>query len=165
MPEASAAEPGGLIVRRVRDRDPQAPPGQDELFPVCRYHAFFTGTPVKMIQAGQQHRGHAVIGQVFAGWNDGPLARLPSGRSAAGAAWLSIAAIAYSLMRAAGALASRDHARARAAAIGRDLIAIAARTARHGHGHLTLRLPACWHRRYQWLNLYAAACGPPATPA
>jgi hypothetical protein len=32
-------------------------------------------------------------------------------------------------------------ARARAATIRRDLIAVAARTARHGRGHLTLHLP------------------------
>jgi hypothetical protein len=72
--------------------------------------------------------------------------------------------MAYNLIRAAGALASRDYARARGATIRRDLINIAGRTARHGRGHLTLHLPAGWHREHEWLTLHAA-CGPPATPA
>ena len=48
--------------------------------------------------------------------------------------------MAHNLLRAAGALASLPFAKARAATI-RDLIAVAARTARHGRGHLTLHLP------------------------
>ena len=46
-----------------------------------------------------------------------------------------------------------------------DLIAVAARTARRGRGHLTLHLPEAWHREQEWLNLLAAACGPPAAAA
>jgi hypothetical protein len=61
----------------------------------------------------------------------GPLAHLPSGKFTANAAWLAIAAIAQNLLRAAGTLADRRHARARAATIRRDLIAVAARAARH----------------------------------
>ena len=57
------------------------------------------------------------------------------------------------------------HAKARAATIRRDLIAVAARTARHGRGHLTLHLPQGWHREHARLNLLAAACGPPAAAA
>jgi len=154
-----------LVIRRVRRRDPAAPPGQDELFPVYRYHAAFTDTPVELVQAEEQHRDHAIIEQVFADWNDGPLAHLPSGKFAANAAWLAIAAITYNLVRAAGALASRYHARARGATIRRDLIAVAGRTARHGRSHLTLHLPAGWHREHQWLTLHTFACGPPATTA
>jgi hypothetical protein len=71
----------------------------------------------------------------------------------ANAAWLSIAAIAHNLVRAAGALASLLFAKARAATIRRDLIAVAARTARHGRGRLTLHLPEGWHRQHEWLNL------------
>jgi hypothetical protein len=40
-----------------------------------------------MIQAEAHHRDHAIIEQVFADWNDGPLAHLPSGRFPANAAW------------------------------------------------------------------------------
>ena len=78
---------------------------------------------------------------------------MPSGIFAANAAWLSIAAMAHNLVRAAGALASLPFAKARAATIRRDLIAVAARTARHGRGHLTLHLPQGWHREHEWLNL------------
>jgi hypothetical protein len=154
-----------LIVRRVRDLNKKAGAGQDELFPVWRYHAVFTDSPFGLIQAEGQHRGHAVVEQVFADVTSGPLAHMPSGAFAANAAWLSIAAMAHNLVRAAGALASLPFAKARGATIRRDLIAVAARTARHGRGHLTLHLPEGWHREQEWLNLWDAACGPPATAA
>jgi hypothetical protein len=154
-----------LMVRRVRDLNKQAAGGQDELFPLWRYHAVLTDSPFELVQAEGQHRDHAVVEQVFADVTSGPLAHMPSGVFAANAAWLSIAAMAHNLVRAAGALASLPFARARAATIRRDLIAVAARTARHGHGHLTLHLPEGWHREHEWLNLLGAACGPPAAAA
>jgi len=154
-----------LVVRRVRDLNKQAGAGQDELFPVWRYHAVFTDSPFELIQAEGQHRDHAVMEQVFADVTSGPLAHMPSGVFTANAAWLSIAAMAHNLLRAAGALASLPFARARAATIRRDLIAVAARTARHGRGHITLHLPEGWHREHEWLNLFEAACGPPAAAA
>ena len=154
-----------LIVRRVRDKNKDAAPGQGELFPAWRYHAVFTDSPYELVQAEEQHRGHAVIEQLLADLNDGPLAHLPSGKFTANAAWLAIAAIAHNLLRAAGTLAGRRHARARAATVRRDLIAIAARTARHGRGRITLHLPEAWHREREWLNLWEAACGPPAAAA
>ena len=40
-----------LIVRRVRDLNKQAAAGQDELFPVFRYHAVFTDSAFELIQA------------------------------------------------------------------------------------------------------------------
>src|SRR5271157_2458545 len=154
-----------LIVRRVRDLNKQAAAGQDELFPLWRYHAVFTDSPFELLQAEGQHRDHAIVEQVFADVTDGPLAHLPSGSFAANAAWLACAAIAHNLVRAAGALASLPFAKARGATIRRDLIAVAARTARHGRGHLTLHLPEAWHREQEWLNLWDAACGPPAAAA
>ena len=141
-----------LIVRRVRDLNKQAGAGQDELFPIWRYHAVFTDSPFELVQAEGQHRDHAVVEQVFADVTSGPLAHMPSGVFAANAAWLSIAAMAHNLLRAAGALASLPFAKARAATIRRDLIAVAARTARHGRGHLTLHLPEGWHREHEWLD-------------
>jgi hypothetical protein len=153
-----------LVVRRVRDLNKEAD-GQDELFPVWRYHAVFTDSPFELVQAEGQHRDHAVVEQVFADVTSGPLAHMPSGVFTANAAWLSIAAMAHNLVRAAGALASLPFAKARAATIRRDLIAVAARTARHGRGHLTLHLPEGWHRQHEWLNLLAAANGPPAAAA
>jgi hypothetical protein len=153
-----------LIVRRVRDKG-KAAPGQGELFPAWRYHAVFTDSPYELVQAEEQHRGHAVIEQLLADLNDGPLAHLPSGKFNANAAWLSIAAIAHNLLRAAGTLAGRRHARARAATIRRDLVTVAGRTARHGRDRLTLHLPEEWHREREWRNLWEAACGPPAAAA
>jgi hypothetical protein len=73
--------------------------------------------------------------------------------------------MACNLVRAAGTLAGRRHARARAATIRRDLVAVAARTARTGRGLLTLHLPEGWHRQHEWLNLFEAACGPPTAAA
>ena len=67
-----------LIVRRVRDLNKQAADGQDELFPVWRYHAVFTDSPFELVQAEAQHRDHAIVEQVFADLISGPLAHLPS---------------------------------------------------------------------------------------
>jgi len=154
-----------LIIRRVRDLNSKAAAGHGEQFPVWRYHAVLTDSPFELIQAEGQHRDHAIEEQLFADWTSGPLAHLPSGKFAANAAWLAIAAMACNLVRAAGTLAGRDHAKARGATIRRDLIAVAARTARHGRGHLTLHLPEAWHREHEWLNLWEQACGPPAIAA
>jgi hypothetical protein len=154
-----------LIVRRVRDKNSKAPAGQGELFPAWRCHAVLTDSPFELVQAEGQHRGHAIVEQAFADVTSGPLAHLPSGHFAANAAWLSIAAMAHNLLRAAGALASLPFAKARAATIRRDLIAVAARTARHGRGHLALHLPEGWHREQEWRNLWDAACGPPPAAA
>jgi hypothetical protein len=160
----SKAVTARLIVRRVRDQN-KAAAGQGELFRVWRHHAVFTDSPFELVQAEGQHRGHAIVEQVFADLTSGPLAHLPSGHFPANAAWLSIAAMAHNLLRAAGALASLPYAKARAATLRRDLIAVAARTARHGRGRITLHLPENWHREREWLNLFEAACGPPAAAA
>jgi hypothetical protein len=68
-------------------------------------------------------------------------------------------------MRAVGALASRSMAKARPAANRRRLVTVAGRIARHGRDRLTLHLPDGWHREREWLNLWEAACGPPAAAA
>ncbi len=138
-----------LIVRRVRDLNRKAGEGQHELFAIWRYHAVFTDSPFQMIQAEAQHRDHALVEQVFADLTSGPLAHLPSGSFAANAAWLTCAAMAHNLTRAAGALAGAFHAR----------------VARHGRGEITLHLPEGWHREQEWMNLFEASCGPPARAA
>jgi Transposase DDE domain group 1 len=152
-----------LIVRRVKDLNRGA--GQDGLFPVWRHHAIFTDSPFTMLQAEEQHRDHAQVEQVFADWNDGPLAHLPSGSFPANAAWLALAAISHNLLRAAGSLASLGYAKARGATLRRDIIDVAARTARHGRGEITLHLPQGWHREQEWMNLFQAATGPPPQTA
>ena len=57
--------------------------------------------------------------------------------------------MAHNLLRAAGALASLAYGKARGATIRRDLIDVAARTALQGRGHVTLHLPAGWHREQE----------------
>jgi hypothetical protein len=153
-----------LIVRRVR-RLGDAPAGQGELFAAYRYHAVFTDSPFEMLQAEGQHRDHAIVEQVFAGLFDGPLAHMPSASFPANSAWLALAGIAHNLARAAGCLAGQWHATARGATIRGHLIGVAARTARHGRGEITLHLPEGWHREQDWLNLFENACGPPAKAA
>jgi hypothetical protein len=162
---AGQAVTARLIVRRVKDLNKKTAPDQGELFCAWRYHAVFTDSPFVLLQAEDHHRGHAQAEQVFADWTDGPLAHLPSGSFPANAAWLALAAISGNLLRAAGALASRTYARARGATIRRDLVTVAARTARHGRGHLTLHLPEHWHREQQWASLFHAATGPPTAAA
>jgi hypothetical protein len=134
-----------LIVRRVRRLNPAAAArgGQDELFAVYRYHAVFTDSPEPMLAAEATHRDHAIIEQVIADLKDSALAHLPSGHFTANAAWLVCAAIAHNLTRAAGALASRFHARARTGTIRAQLINIPARLARSAH-RLILHLPRNW---------------------
>ena len=70
------------------------------------------------------------------------------------------------LVHAAGCLASAFHSRARSdTTIRCDLIDVAARIARFGRGCLALHLPRAWDRQAEWMNLFQAACGPPAAAA
>jgi DDE family transposase len=154
-----------LIVRRVRARNDRAAEGQDELFPVYRHHAVFTDSPFELVQSEGQHRDHAIVEQVIADLNAGPLAHLPSGTFNANGAWLVLAAMAFNLLRAAGTRAGTRYARARTATIRRDLITMPARIARHGRGNLALHLPAGHHREQAWLDLWTKCCGPPAAAA
>jgi hypothetical protein len=66
-----------LIVRRVRARSEKAAQGQGELFPAYRHHAVLTDSPFEMLQTEGQHRDHAIVEQVIADLNAGPLAHLP----------------------------------------------------------------------------------------
>src|SRR3954451_10301543 len=107
-----------LIVRRVkRLNGDHVPAGQGELFAAYRYHAVFTDSPQPMLEAEKTHRQHAIVEQVIADLKSGPLAHLPSGSFAANSAWLVLAAIAFNLTRAAGALASGFHAKPTTATI------------------------------------------------
>jgi hypothetical protein len=162
-----------LIVRRVKALNKKAADGQGELFPAWRYHAVFTNSPFVTLQAEEQHRDHAIVEQVFADWNAGPLAHMPSGQFNANAAWTVIAAMSQNLLRAAGVLAGPLLAKARTATIRRDLIAVPARIARRGRGNITLHLPEHWHREHEWTTLWTktaaagihSSSGPPAAAA
>ena len=152
-----------LIVRRVRDANPDHVhvDAQGELFRVWRHHAIFTDSPLPTLTAEADHRKHAIIEQVIADLKNSSLAHLPSGRFAANSAWLVLAAIAFNLTRAAGALASSFHAKATTATIRQQLISVAARVTRSAR-RSKLRLPTAWPWADHWQRLFSAAIGPPA---
>ena len=88
-----------LVVRRVKDaRFP------DALFPVWRYHPFFTNTDLPVEAADITHRQHAIIETVFADLIDGPWhtfrraasARTPPGSCARRSRTTCCAPLAYS---------------------------------------------------------------------
>ncbi len=152
-----------LIVRRVRDANPEHVQlnAQGELFRVWRHHGVFTDSPLTMLDAEADHRRHAIIEQVIADLKNSALAHLPSGHFGANSAWLVLAAMAFNLTRAAGALASRFHAKATTATVRRQLIAVAARLTRTAR-RSTLHLPTAWPWAEPWQRLFTAATGPPA---
>ncbi|MGH3916613.1 MAG: IS1380 family transposase [Pseudonocardiaceae bacterium] len=147
-----------LIVRRVKDKNVVA--GQDELFTAWRYHAFITDSAVELVQAEKHHREHAIVEQVNADLKDSALAHMPSGSFTANAAWLTLAALAHHLTRAAGALASAFHAKARTGTLRRQLILVPARIAR-GARQIILHLPHNWPHRDGLDGLFTATHAPP----
>lgn len=144
-----------LIVRRIRRDDPTQTPGQEELVPAYRYHAVFTDSPYTLLQAEAQHRQHAIIEQVNADLIAGALAHLPSGHFSANDAWLTCAAIAHNLTRAAGHLAAGAWSTARPATIRTRIINVAARLAHHART-IHLHLPEHWPWQAAFDNLHTA---------
>ncbi|MEP6651031.1 MAG: IS1380 family transposase [Lapillicoccus sp.] len=157
---------GRLIVRRVKRLNPASVPAgqgeQGELFAAYRHHAVFTDTALALLQAESTHRGHAIIEQVHADLRAGPLAHLPSASFPANSAWLVLAAIAFNLTRAAGAIASVFHAKATTATIRSHLITVPARIATSAR-RLVLHLPRDWPWQDAWETLHRLTCGPPTT--
>jgi Transposase DDE domain group 1 len=148
-----------LVVRRVRDAN-----SPDGLFPVWRYHPFFTNTTLPTADADLTHRKHAIVETTFADLIDGPLAHIPSGLFAANCAWLACAVITHNLLRAAGTLAGGDHAVARGATLRRDLITVPARFAAPARKPM-LHLPAHWPWQIGWKTLWDNIIGySPAIP-
>jgi hypothetical protein len=148
-----------LVVRRVRDAN-----SPDGLFPVWRYHPFFTNTTLPTADADLTHRKHAIVETTFADLIDGPLAHIPSGLFAANCAWLACAVITHNLLRAAGTLAGGDHAVARGATLRRDLITVPARFAAPARKPM-LHLPAHWPWQTGWKTLWDTIIGySPAIP-
>ena len=147
-----------LIVRRIKDKNQH-----NNLFPVWRYHAFFTNTTLPITEADTTHRQHAIVETTFADLIDGPLAHLPSGNFAANAAWAVRAAISHNLLRAAGSLTSTFHAKARGATLRRHLIQVPARIVRP-QGKPTLRMPQHWPWADDFTTLHATICTPPTAP-
>jgi hypothetical protein len=162
--------PGRLVVRRIPDFNAEAhrAAGQDTLFDVWRFHAFFTTTdPASLdtVAADKTHRGHAIIEQVHADLKNSALAHLPSGKFTANAAWLVLAVIAFNLTRAAATVTGEPTlAKATTATIRRKLIAVPARIASSAR-RITLHLPQDWPWENAWTQLFTLGCGPPAAAA
>jgi hypothetical protein len=143
---------GRLIVRRVLDANTQ-----DPLFPVWRYHPFFTNSLEPVDQADITHRRHAICETVWSDLIDGPWAHQPSGLFAANTAWCILAAICHNLLRAAGTLTGTTrYTVARGATLRTHLINIPARLARPQR-RPTLHLPTHWPRARAWLTFWTAA--------
>ena len=134
------------MVRQVKDAR-----YRDALFPVWRYHPFFTNTDLATAEADVTHRQHAIIETVFADVIDGPLAHIPSGRFGANSAWVLCAAIAHNLLRAAGVLAGDNHSRARGSTLRRKIVNVPARLARPQRRPV-LHLPTHWPWSKAWLS-------------
>ena len=149
-----------LVVRRVKDaRFP------DALFPVWRYHPFFTNIALPVAEADIIHRQHAIIETVFADLIDGPLAHIPSGRFGANSAWILCAAIAHNLLRATGVLAGEQHTRARGSTLRRRVVNVPARLTRPQRRPI-LHLPTHWPWSKHWLALWRNTIGySPPLPA
>jgi hypothetical protein len=154
---AAQQVPGRLIIRRIPELNPT---GQDGLFDVWRFHAFFTTSSLNTVAADKTHRGHAIIEQVHADLKNSALAHLPSGKFAANAAWLVLAVIAFNLTRAAATLTGPALSKAATATIRRTLIAVPARVATSAR-RLRLHLPSGWPWQQAWTALFTRACGPP----
>lgn len=160
---------GRLVARRIPDfnAEKHKAAGQDTLFDVWRFHAFFTTADPNVLDtvaADKTHRGHAVIEQVHADLKDSALAHLPSGVFTANAAWLVLAVIAFNLTRAAGTLAAPDLARATTATLRRKLITVPARVATSAR-RITLHLPQAWPWEPAWTTLFDRVSDPPSVPA
>ncbi len=157
--------PGRLVVRRIPDfnAEKNKAAGQDTLFDVWRFHAFFTTADPKVLDtvaADKTHRHHAVIEQVHADLKGAALAHLPSGVFTANAAWLVLAVIAFNLTRAAGTISAPDLARATTATIRRKLITVPARVATSAR-RITLHLPSAWPWETAWTALFDRVSDPP----
>ena len=158
--------PGRLVVRRIPDFNAEAhrAAGQDTLFDLWRFHAFFTTAApdaLDTVAADKTHRGHAIIEQVHADLKNSALAHLPSGVFTANAAWLVLAVIAFNLTRAAGSLAAPELARATTATVRRKLVAVPARVATSAR-RVTLHLPRNWPWETAWTRLITRVTDPPA---
>jgi len=144
-----------LIVRRVKDLSKKTAIGQGDCSPPG---ATTPCLPTPRTRCSRQKSTTAATPRPSKSSPTGPAARSPTchrARSPPMPPWLALAAISCKL-RAAGCLASLAHAKAKGATVRRDLIAVAARTARHGRGHLTLHPPEGWHREHEWMNLFEA---------
>jgi len=151
-----------LIVRQVKDLNRNAAPGQGELFTAWRHHAVFTDSPFTLVQAEEQDRGYAQAEQVFADWTAVPLAHLrlrlvPRQRR--------LARPRRDQLQPATRRRGPGQPHLRQSQRRHDPPRLHQRRRAHRPARpdpLTVHLPEGWHREYQWMNLFEAACGAPA---
>src|SRR5699024_1483540 len=157
---------GRLVVRRIPElNETKRASGQDPLFDLYRYHAFFTTIDrdrFDTVAADQVHRRHAIIEQINAELKNGALAHMPSGVFNANAAWVTIAAITHNLLRAAAGLVGGRISKVRAQTLRTRIIGIPARIA-HRARKLILHLPRAWPWARDFSRLWQAVLSPPRT--
>lgn len=155
---------GRLIVRRIPElNEKKRAAGQDPLFDLYRYHAFFTTIDedrFDTVVADQIHRKHAIIEQINAEMKNGALTHMPSGVFDANAAWVTIAAMTHNLLRAAAGLMGGRMSKARAQTLRTRIILVPARIARRAR-RLILNLPRDWPWAEEFSRLWQAALSPP----
>lgn len=135
-----------LIVRRSRLTDP----GQLELWPNWRHHAFLTNRQVPLLTADIDHRDHAQIEQVIRDLKDQALAHFPSSDYSANSAWTLVAALAHNLARWTALIGQPNSTVQTAGSRRRQLFAIPGRIVTSAR-RFTLRLPARWPWQNQFL--------------
>ncbi|UUU28631.1 transposase [Streptomyces sp. CA-210063] len=84
----------------------------------------------------------------------------PAGHFHANAAWLTLWAMTYNLLRSAGSLASAFHAKATTATMRTHLVQVPARIARSAR-RVTLHLPHNWPWQHAWAHLFTTVHSPP----
>ncbi|GAB2546325.1 IS1380 family transposase [Brachybacterium huguangmaarense] len=157
---------GRLVVRRIPElNETRRAAGQDPLFDLFRYHAFFTTVDqdrFDTVAADHIHRRHAIIEQINAELKNGALAHMPSGVFNANAAWLAVAAITHNLLRAAAGDVGGRMGKVRAQTLRTRIISVPARIA-HRARKLILHLPRAWPWATEFSRLWQSALGPPRT--
>jgi hypothetical protein len=163
-PKKADQVPDRLVVRRIPDfnADKHKAAGQDTLFDLWRFQAFFTTADpdlLNTVAVDKTHRGHAIIEQLHADLKNSALAHLPSGVFTANAAWLVLAVIAFNLTRAAGTVAAPDLAKAITATLRRKLVHVPCRVGTSAR-RITLHLPRDWPWETAWTHLMTRAADP-----
>lgn len=128
-----------LIVRRTRILATQP-----QLFPDWRHHAFVTDRPGDAVMLDAEHRHHAVVELAIRDLKEGAgLARCPSGKFNANAAWLVLVALAHNVLRWTVKLGGLANGPVVAKTLRRRYLTIPGRLTRSAR-RWTLHLPVLW---------------------
>src|SRR5699024_8913629 len=155
---------GRLVVRRIPElNEKKRSAGQNPLFDLYRYHAFFTTVDLDCfdtVRADQVHRKHTIIEQINVELKNGALAHMPSGVFNANAVRVALAAITHNLLRAAAGLIGGRMSKVRVQTLRTRIISVPARIA-HRARRLILHLPRQWPWAKDFARLWQAALSPP----